>query len=172
MEERLCSACGAAVGEGEKFCSNCGALVQVEATVAPAPAAVGPAPEPASTPVATMAPAPAPQPAASQGKPLFNPNPKVPKEAKPPKAPKPKKEVVPVEKNNNPIGMWGYFLTLLVMCIPIAGIVVAVLLAIGKGKNIHRENLAKAVVILDAIGLVIFVAMLIVFMPIVKAILF
>ncbi len=54
-----------------------------------------------------------------------------------------------------PMGTWGYVGSLLLMGLPIAGFILAIVWAAGGTSNVHRRNLARAMLILMAIGIVL-----------------
>ena len=64
-------------------------------------------------------------------------------------APRPMEPAVP------PMGTWGYVGSLLLMGLPLAGLILAIVWAAGGTSNVHRRNLARAVLILMAIGIVL-----------------
>ncbi|MEL7602441.1 MAG: zinc-ribbon domain-containing protein [Bacillota bacterium] len=54
-----------------------------------------------------------------------------------------------------PMGTWGYVGSLLLMGLPVAGFILAIVWACGGTNNVHRRNLARAMLILMAIGIVL-----------------
>lgn len=61
----------------------------------------------------------------------------------------------PMEPVSPPMGTWGYVGSLLLMGLPIAGFILAIVWAAGGTSNVHRRNLARAMLILMAIGIVL-----------------
>ena len=61
----------------------------------------------------------------------------------------------PMEPATPPMGTWGYVGSLLLMGLPLAGLILAIVWAAGGTSNVHRRNLARAVLILMAIGIVL-----------------
>ena len=132
---KFCINCGTAVDEGTKFCTVCGtknedAPAQTEQT---SPQASPYEPQQAASPPPSAAPhnarAAAPYTALA--------------ETSPPKGSK-----------YAPMSTFGYFGWLLLMSLPIAGLVVMLFLAFGNGP-VNRRNLARAMLIFLAIGLII-----------------
>ena len=136
MPDITCASCGATMPADTKFCVECGAKV----VKAPEPAPVPVAPAPAQTYQAPAPPPPTPI------TPAVAPQPYMPPPVAPP-------DVAPATPEK-PIGTIGYFLTLLLFAIPIVGIVVAFLWALGKKTGKSRKSLAIAQLILWGICLV------------------
>jgi amino acid transporter len=53
------------------------------------------------------------------------------------------------------MGTWAYVGSLLLMALPIAGFIIAIVWACGATSNPNRRNLARATLILIAIGIVL-----------------
>ena len=59
------------------------------------------------------------------------------------------------------LSSWGFVGSLLLMAIPIAGFIIAIVWAAGSTGNINRRNLARANLILMGIGIVLYIVFII-----------
>ena len=160
MPDTNCIKCGAAVPEGQAFCSACGAP---QAAVQPAPqpvAPVAPPPRAAVPPMPQAAPQFAPQAAAAPVQPAQG--------YEAPRAPVPMRAAQPMPTMAVPlmddkpqkgsryavVGVWGYVLYSFVMALPIIGFIMAIVWAIGGSGPYNRRNYARAMLILWALALV------------------
>ena len=159
-----CSSCGKLIPEGAKFCGLCGAT-----QAAPAPAESAPAPvyQEAPQPVPQEAPAYAAPPApvyqeqpAYQAQPAYQPQPAY--QAQPAYQPQPAYQAPPAAEPAPskgslyaPIGTLGYIGYFILFAIPIIGQILCIAFAFGKGGNVNRRNLAKAMFVMLIIGLVL-----------------
>ncbi len=135
---KFCTNCGSPMEEDKKFCTECGTSFL---DTAAAPAAPQPPVQPAQ-PVQT-APPPRQQVRQAPPQPAYAPQPTY---GEAPPAPGSKYE---------PITAGGYIGILLLMCIPLVGLVLAVIWALGGCKKINKRNLARAFLVLTVIGLVL-----------------
>ncbi len=126
---KFCTGCGASMPDEQKFCTECGA--PMNAAVQPAAPA---APAQPAAPQYT-----APQPAPQQ----YIPTPAAP-------AGEPDKT-----SKYQPITTGGYIGITLLMCIPILGLLLAIIWACGGCRKINKRNLARAWLILMAVALVL-----------------
>jgi len=137
-----CPKCNAPVGENEKFCSNCGALIEAPAAEEIAAAQPAPAPEaqPApAAPAAPVAPAAPEQPAYQQPyqEPYFAPN-----------------LTQDYTEPYKPMSPWAYIGYTILFSIPIIGFIL--LLVFGFDKTyINRRNFARSFLIMIIIGVVL-----------------
>ncbi len=135
----FCNQCGAQIGEDTRFCTTCGADQGLQASEPPKQQSqYG---QPYTQPGNAQPNAAQPgyvQPAYTQ-----------PNYAQQPPAGKPVEAAVP------PMGTWAYVGSLLLMALPIAGFIIAIVWACGATSNPNRRNLARATLILIAIGIVL-----------------
>ena len=135
----FCNQCGAQIGEDTRFCTTCGADQGLQASEAPKQQSqYG---QPYTQPANTQANAAQPgyvQPAYTQ-----------PNYAQQPPVGKPAETAV------RPMGTWAYVGSILLMALPIAGFIIAIVWACGGTQNPNRRNLARATLILIAIGIVL-----------------
>ena len=129
-----CANCGAPLKEGAMFCENCGAAVTQQAQ-----------PEPAATPgdnyQQNYQPAPQPQPAYQQSyqQPVYS---------------QPAQQTyAPIHTGEQPVGIGDWFLTQLLLFIPIVNIVMLCVWAFGNETPESKSNWAKAQLIWMAIGI-------------------
>ncbi len=131
---RFCRNCGKEIPPGVAFCTECGEKVPEEVVQKPTPVPT-PAPPPIQTPTPAPAPAPTPTPTPTQ---------KQPDDEAPPKGSK-----------YEPISTGGYVGILLLMCLPVIGLVLAIIWACGGCTKINKRNLSRAYLIFMAVSLVI-----------------
>ena len=176
-----CPSCGAALPQGTKHCTECGAKLDApladaaEATAAKAEDAAAAVeampqekPEPAypSQSTAPVTPAPAPAPAPS---PYASPAPAAPAAAAAPvypaaaAYPPPAAQAAPAAEDPDkpdkkskyaPMTSLGMAVELFLMSIPVVGFVLMILWSCGVCRKIARRNLARAYLILLIVGLV------------------
>lgn len=65
--------------------------------------------------------------------------------------------------NQKPLSVKDWFITLLLMAIPIVGIVLLFVYAFGNNENINKQNWAKAQLIMLAIVLILIIFLLVLF---------
>jgi len=134
---KFCTGCGAPAAEGLKFCTGCGT------PLVPAPAPMEKKAPPNDQPPAPQPPAYVPpaalrqQAEAVQGQPG--------RKAKAPGGNSP----------YQPISTWGFVGIMALFAIPIVGLVFAIVWACGGCRKINKRNLARAMLIFMAIGLVL-----------------
>ena len=188
MSDMICSACGSPLRSGANFCADCGAAVpevQEQSQFSEAPAETA---EPMASMAVTAAPAPpeaaVPQPAtvsavsaAGSGAP---PGMSSPQQATYTAAPSPAPVYAAAPAaapayaaasaaapsygrpaNPPPMGVIGYFLTMLVFYIPIVGLVLACVWAFGQNPNQSRKNFARAQILVWALLILILVVSII-----------
>ena len=134
---KFCTNCGATLPDDKNFCTECGSPV---ATVEPA----------METPPVQTAPPPVQQtPPPTQTTP-------------PPVQPvyqystAPAGETIPSKGSKyDPITTGGYIGIMLLMCIPVVGLILMIVWAFGGAKKINKRNLARASLIMMAIGFVL-----------------
>ena len=145
---KFCTNCGATLPDDKNFCTECGTLV---ATVEPTPVVnQEPVVEPAmETPPVQTAPPPVQQtPPPTQTTPP-------PVQTVYQYSTAPAGETIPPKGSKyDPITTGGYIGIMLLMCIPVVGLILMIVWAFGGAKKINKRNLARASLIMMAIGLV------------------
>lgn len=143
-----CNQCGTQIGDDARFCTACGAVQDG-----------APAPEAAAEPVDQG-------PAQSQyGQPYAQPNYVQPGYAQPnysqpnyAQTPPPYGagyNAAPAAPKSNVMSTWAYVGSILLMAIPLAGFIIALVWAFGGTDNLNRRNLARATLIIMLIGIVL-----------------
>ncbi len=127
---KFCRNCGKEIPPGIAFCTECGTKVPEEIKPEPTPAA-----EPSPAPTAVPSPAPKPAPAAAPAQTAD--------------------EIPPKGSKYEPISTGGYVGILLLMCLPVIGLILAIIWACGGCTKINKRNLSRAYLIFMAISLVI-----------------
>ncbi len=122
----FCANCGEQLLSGTKFCGACG-----EKTDA-APQAYEAAPQPP------------PQPSYSPQQPYV-----------PPVAPVPHAAPAPMQGDTTPMRVSQYIVMLLLLCIPLANLVLLFVWGFGSSVNLNKKNFARASLILAAAGMVL-----------------
>ena len=146
---KFCTNCGATLPDDKNFCTECGTPVAtVDATGA----------EPATEPVVE------PTPASQQAPPVQQTPPPVYQAPPVQQTPPPTYQyqntvsageaVPPKGSKYDPITTGGYIGIMLLMCIPIVGLILMLVWAFGGCKKLNKRNLARASLIMMAIGLV------------------
>ncbi len=143
---KFCTNCGASMPEDKNFCTECGMPVNTENSNAATNTSS------AETPPIQQTPPPVRQassgyqapPPVQQTPPVYQYNPVNASEMVPPK-----------DSKYDPITTGGYIGIMLLMCIPVVGIVLTIIWACGGCKKINKRNLARASLIMMAIGFVI-----------------
>ena len=159
-----CSSCGKLIPEGAKFCGLCGATQAAPAPAEPAPAPVyqeAPPPVPQEAPAYAAPPAPAYQEQpAYQAQPAYQPQPAG--QAQPAYQPQPAYQAPPAAEPAPskgslyaPISAIGYIGYFILFAIPVIGQILCIAFAFGKGGNVNRRNLAKAMFVMLIVGLVL-----------------
>lgn len=121
---KFCTNCGASIPDDKNFCTACGSSVAAE-------------------PKRTAAPQ-TPPPVQQTPPPVYEYQNTAPAgETVPPKGSK-----------YDPITTWGYIGIGLLMCIPFVGLILMIIWAFGGCKKVNKRNLARASLIMMAIGLV------------------
>lgn len=148
----FCINCGAPITEGKKFCTVCGTkaddvtrpapVQQQQAFTAPPPAM------PQSTPMPPPA-MPSPVMPQNYAAPAYN------SSAAPPK-----------DSKYAPMSTLGYIGWMILMNLPLAGLVIAIILAVGKGGPVNRRNLARAMLVFLGIGIAVAVYIFLVIWPV------
>lgn len=152
-----CTTCGAEVMEGTMFCTSCGSKITPAAS--PAPSSFdNPAPAPTPTSYSNPAPAPAPVNNYQQyNAPVMNTPQAQPVSyggySQPQYQPQPynggmMQDTTPI----SPIGYIGY---MLLYSLPIIGIIMVFVNALGSSTNINVKNFAKAYLILFIVGFIV-----------------
>ena len=123
---KFCTNCGASVPDDKNFCTECGSAVAAETPLRQQQAV----PHVQTTP--------------------------------PPVQPNYQYQTAPTGDTEpakgskyEPITTWGYIGIMLLMCIPIVGLILMLIWAFGGCKKVNKRNLARASLIMMAIGLVI-----------------
>ncbi len=142
---RFCTNCGATLDDDKKFCTECGTSMADAPTreAEPAADAVGassvnipPPPRQVSQPQQPIYQAQTP--------PTYAPQPAYNGDAPPPSGSK-----------YEPITAGGYIGIMLLMCIPVVGLILAIVWACGGCRKINKRNLARATLIMMVIGLIV-----------------
>lgn len=130
---KFCTNCGATIPDEKYFCTECGTRIGAteEAPVTPPPVQTPP-PTQAPPPPPTQAPPPNYQYQTTAGD----------------TAPAPGSKYEPITTG-------GYIGIMLLMCIPIVGIILAIVWAFGGCKKVNKRNLARATLIMMVIGLIL-----------------
>jgi len=158
---KFCTACGAPLSDDKKFCTECGTPIAAEGmsgtetmtTAASAGAAEEVAAHPPVQPayqqaVQTSLPV---QPAYQQA--VQTPPPVTPVQQTPPMY---GADAAPVRGSKyEPITTGGYIGIMLLMCIPVVGLILMLVWAFGGCKKVNKRNLARASLIMAAVGLII-----------------
>lgn len=146
---KFCTNCGATLPDDKNFCTECGTPV---GTVEPTPV-VNTEPVVETPPVQTPPPVQTAPPPVQQTPPPTQ-------TAPPPVQPvyqyntAPAGETVPPKGSKyDPITTGGYIGIMLLMCIPVVGLILMLIWAFGA-KKINKRNLARASLIMMAVGLV------------------
>ena len=139
---KFCTNCGASLSDETRICTECGATLDVAA-----PPANEAAPTSAAQPI-------------QQTQPVYQAVPTATAVAEPPQKAKRQRAVsydddapAPGSKYE-PISTWGYIGISLLMCIPIVGIIIAIVWAVGGCRKINKRNFARAMLIMMVIGLI------------------
>lgn len=184
MSDMICSACGSPLRSGANFCADCGAAVpevqeQSQFSEAPAETAETMASMAATAPPEAAVPQPSMVSAVSPGS-GAPPGMSSPQQATYTAAPAPAPvytaapaaapayAAAPVAApsygrpaNPPPMGVIGYFLTMLVFYIPIVGLVLAFVWAFGQNPNQSRKKFARAQILVWALLILILVVSMI-----------
>lgn len=135
---RFCTECGATLADDKKFCTKCGT---------PVGAAAGEAGKVQVENAAEQS-AEVSQPVQSAHQ----------KQTPPPVQPVPPvygADIAPAKGSKyDPITTWGYIGIMLLMCIPVVGLILMLVWAFGGCKKVNKRNLARASLIMAAIGLI------------------
>ncbi|MBQ9989394.1 MAG: zinc-ribbon domain-containing protein [Lachnospiraceae bacterium] len=130
---KFCTKCGATLSDDKKFCTECGIPIQAESQV--------------DTEQITNV-QPVYQKTVQAAPPV------IPVQQTPP--PVYGADVTPAKGSRyDPITTGGYIGIMLLMCIPVVGLILTLVWAFGGCKKINKRNLARATLIMTAIGLVI-----------------
>ncbi len=123
----FCENCGAKVQDGAAFCSECGASTAAQPEQSARP--VYAQPQPYAAPV---------QPPPQQGyaQPVY---------------------AAQARPNNEPLRVGQFIGMLLLMCIPIANIILMFVWAFGSTVNLNKKNYARAMLILTGVMLVFWI---------------
>jgi len=135
---KFCTNCGASLSDETRFCTECGATLDS----APAAGAAAPPPPPPAQPAYQAAPAATAV-------------------AAPPQKGKKQRRAAAYDDDTpapgsryEPISTWGYIGISLLMCIPIVGLIIAIIWAFGGCRKVNKRNFARAMLIMMAISLV------------------
>lgn len=123
----FCENCGAKVQDGAAFCSECGASTAAQQAQEAQPAYAQP--QPYAAPVQ-------PPPQQSYAQPAYAPQ---------------------ARFNSEPLSLGQYIGMLLLLCIPIANIVLLFVWAFGSTVNLNKKNYARAMLILIGVMLVFWI---------------
>ncbi len=169
---KYCKSCGAALLDGFRFCVQCGATIEPDQPeeAASEPAAADPPAAPAQPhsmsgmpeyiPEYSAEPAAAAEPVAPAftepklTEPAFAEpvQPVVPRPDEPALYSNPLPTLEPqIPANNGTNGLLGFdgaFVALLLFCLPVVGLITAIIWALGGAKNASRKNLARAYLLL------------------------
>ena len=147
---KFCTNCGASMPDDKKFCTECGMSVNTESSntaINTSTAETSPiqqTPPPVRQAASGCQATPPVQQAAPMQQPVYQYAPVNAGEAVPPKGSK-----------YDPITTGGYIGIMLLMCIPIVGIILMIIWACGGCKKINKRNLARASLIMMAVGFII-----------------
>ena len=143
-----CNQCGTQIGDDARFCTTCGAVQDG-----------APAAEPAAEPVIQGAAQPQyGQPYAQPGNVqtgYAQPNYSQPNYAQTTPAYGAGYNAAPAVPKSNVMSTWAYVGSILLMAIPLAGFIIALVWAFGGTDNLSRRNLARATLIIMLIGIVL-----------------
>lgn len=146
---KFCTSCGREIADGVAFCTECGTPAPADAAPeAPQQPYVPPVQQAASSPAATATAAPPQTPPPSQ--PIPQP------QSAPQYAPAYGAEVPPPAGSKyEPITTGGFIGIMLLMCIPIVGQILMIVWACGGCRKVNKRSLARASLIMLAVGLVL-----------------
>ncbi len=164
---KKCIECGTVIADEKKFCTECGAPMadapecdepvsapKVEATVgAPPPKQT---PQPKAQPQEQPKAQPKAQPQYQQAQPQYQ-QPFYQAPPQPAYAPQPAYGDIPPAKDSKyaPISALGYIGIFLLMCIPILGLVLMIVWAVGGCKKINKRNMARGMLVMTIIGIIL-----------------
>ena len=160
---KFCTECGATLSDDKKFCTECGMPVQAEPQENMAAELVTDVQPAEVTPVYTE---PVHQPTYQQSvqtPPPMQPTYQQPVQATPPVMPRQQTsppvygaDVAPSKGSKyESITAGGYIGIMLLMCIPVVGIILTIIWACGGCRKVNKRSLARASLIMMAVGLVI-----------------
>ena len=160
---KFCTECGATLSDNKKFCTECGMPVQAEPQENMAAELVTDVQPAEVTPVYTE---PVHQPTYQQSvqtPPPMQPTYQQPVQATPPVMPRQQTsppvygaDVAPSKGSKyESITAGGYIGIMLLMCIPVVGIILTIIWACGGCRKVNKRSLARASLIMMAVGLVI-----------------
>jgi hypothetical protein len=133
----FCPNCGANVNNASRFCSECG--TDIATNVIPQET---PPPMPQETsPTVPPPPPPKPQPVAPPP-PQYIPQPKY-------------QSKLPPVFDDRPMSVGQWILTFIILAIPIVGIIMIFVWALGSTANLNKRNFSRAILIMWIIGIVI-----------------
>lgn len=152
---RFCTECGATLADDKKFCTKCGTpvgaaageagKVQVENAAEQSAEVSQPVqsahqqqtPPPVQPAYRQTMQAPPPVMSVQQVPPVYG------------------ADIAPAKGSKyDPITTWGYIGIMLLMCIPVVGLILMLVWAFGGCKKVNKRNLARASLIMAAIGLI------------------
>ena len=135
---RFCTECGATLADDKRFCTKCGT---------PVGAAAG---EAGKVQVENAA-----EQSAEVSQPVQSAHQKQTPPPMQPVAPVYGADIAPAKGSKyDPITTWGYIGIMLLMCIPVVGLILMLVWAFGGCKKVNKRNLARASLIMAAIGLI------------------
>lgn len=132
MANKFCETCGTPIEEGAKFCPSCG---KVAATIQTPPPPV----QQYQPPVQTYAP-----PVQQQF------------------TPPPQQNFYQKVEDTSPMKVGQYIVMMLLLCIPIANIILPFVWAFGSNVNVNKKNFARAILIFAGIALVLYIILFII----------
>ena len=136
MDQKLCPKCGAAIPDGNNFCTECGAKIEAQPAPQPKPQQAAPQPQPKA---AYTAPVYTPSPAVSQSAPRTT-----------------VQEPVPSKKSEYAlITPWGWVGITLLLALPVIGVILLIVWACGGCRKLQKRNFARGVLLNALIGVIV-----------------
>ena len=157
MSNNFCEGCGAPIEEGFKFCNVCGKSANINST----PISDSSATQQANSNTSSNYGSPYQQPTSNayqQPNQGYNPQ----SYGSQPNQPYyPQQNIFLNAQNNTPMSVGDYIIAFLLVCIPLAGLILLIVWASSTDININKKNFAKAYLILIGIFFGLYILLII-----------